>query len=166
MLALPGSSYLYQGEELGLQSVDVPEELRQDPAWLRTHRVWRDHCRVPMPWSGTKPPFGFGGRKQPWLPMPAEWKDLTVEAQTGKRGSTLELYRKALKVRRTFAATAPREVEILDRAKTVLAFRRGPLTVVLNAGRRPVSLPKGKVLVNSGRLVDGKLPPDTAVWIR
>ena len=166
MLALPGSSYLYQGEELGLESVDVPEELRQDPAWLRTGVEWRDHCRVPMPWSGTKAPFGFGGRKQPWLPMPDAWKDLTVEAQTGKRGSTLELYRKALKVRRTFAATAPREVEILDRAKTVLAFRRGPITVVLNAGNRPVSLPKGKVLVNSGRLVDGKLPPNTAVWIR
>jgi alpha-glucosidase len=166
MLALPGSSYLYQGEELGLESVDVPEDLRQDPAWFRTGEFWRDHCRVPMPWRGTKPPFGFGGRKQPWLPMPESWKDLTVEAQTGKRGSTLELYRKALKVRRTFATTAPREVEILDRAKTVLAFRRGPVTVVLNAGNRPVSLPKGKVLVNSGRLVDGKLPPNTAVWIR
>jgi alpha-glucosidase len=98
--------------------------------------------------------------------MPAGWKDLTVEAQTGKRGSTLELYRKALKVRRTFAATAPRDVEILDRAKTVLAFERGPITVVLNAGKRPVSLPRGKVLVNSGRLVEGKLAPDTAVWIR
>jgi alpha-glucosidase len=166
MLALPGSSYLYQGEELGLESVDVPEELRQDPAWFRTGEFWRDHCRVPMPWSGTRAPFGFGGRTQPWLPMPAGWKDLTVEAQTGKRGSTLELYRKALKVRRTFAATAPRDVEILDRAKTVLAFERGPITVVLNAGKRPVSLPRGKVLVNSGRLVDGKLPPDTAVWIR
>jgi alpha-glucosidase len=170
MLALPGASYLYQGEELGLQSVDVPEDKRQDPAWLRTHEEWRDHCRVPMPWRGTRPPFGFGGRKQPWLPMPAEWQDLTVEAQTGKRGSTLELYRKALKVRRTFATTAPRDVDILDRGKTVLAFRRGEITVVLNAGRRPVALPKGpgtnKVVVNSGRLVDGKLPPDTAVWIR
>jgi alpha-glucosidase len=98
--------------------------------------------------------------------MPAEWKELTVEAQTGRRGSTLELYRKALKVRRTFATTAPREVEIIDRGKTVLAFRRGPVTVVLNAGTRPVRLPQGKVVVNSGRLVDGKLPPNTAVWIR
>ncbi len=165
MLALPGSAYLYQGEELGLESVDVPEELRQDPAWFRTGKVWRDHCRVPMPWSGARPPFGFGGRKQPWLPMPSEWAALTVQAQTGKRGSTLELYRKALKVRRTFATSAPREVEILDRARSVLAFRRGPVTVVLNAGKRPVALPKGKVLVNSGRLADGKLPPDTAVWI-
>jgi alpha-glucosidase len=166
MLALPGSSYLYQGEELGLESVEVPEELRQDPAWLRTGVEWRDHCRVPMPWSGTRPPYGFGGRRQPWLPMPAEWKELTVEAQTGRRGSTLELYRKALKVRRTFATTAPRDVEIIDRGKTVLAFRRGPVTVVLNAGTRPVRLPQGKVLVKSGRLVDGKLPPHTSVWIR
>jgi alpha-glucosidase len=166
MLALPGSAYLYQGEELGLESVEVPEALRQDPAWFRTGVEWRDHCRVPIPWRGTRAPFGFGGRGQPWLPMPPDWKELTVEAQTGRRGSTLELYRKALKVRRTFATTAPREVEILDRGKTVLAFRRGPLTVVLNAGRRPVSLPPGKVLVNSGRLAGGKLPPDTAVWLR
>jgi alpha-glucosidase len=166
MLALPGSSYLYQGEELGLENVDVPPELRQDPAWLRTGVEWRDGCRVPMPWSGLKPPFGFGGRKQPWLPMPAEWRTLTVEAQTGRRGSTLELYRKALKVRRMFAATAPREVEMLDRGKTVLAFRRGPITVVLNAGKRPVALPEGKVLVTSGRIVGGELPPDTAVWVR
>ena len=144
MLALPGSSYLYQGEELGLESVDVPEELRQDPAWFRTGVEWRDHCRVPMPWGGTEAPFKFGGRKQPWLPMPAEWAGLTVEAQTGKRGSTLEMYRKALKVRRTFAATAPREVEILDRAKSVLAFRRGPITVVLNCGQ------------SSGRVAQGQ----------
>ncbi len=166
MLALPGSSYLYQGEELGLESVEVPEELRQDPAWLRTGSEWRDHCRVPMPWSGTRPPFGFGGRKQPWLPMPAEWADLTVAAQTGRRGSTLEFYRKTLRERRRLVATAGPQVEMLDRGKTVLAFRRGPLTVVLNAGRRPVSLPKGRVVVNSGRLAGGKLPPDTAVWIR
>jgi alpha-glucosidase len=166
MLALPGSSYLYQGEELGLENVDVPPELRQDPAWFRTGTEWRDGCRVPMPWGGSKPPFGFGGRRQPWLPMPAEWADLTVEAQTGKRGSTLEFYRKALKLRRTFATTAGERVEMLDRGKTVLAFRRGPVTVVLNAGTRPVNLPSGKVLVNSGRLIDGKLPPNTAVWIR
>jgi alpha-glucosidase len=166
MLALPGSAYLYQGEELGLESVEVPEDLRQDPAWFRTGVVWRDHCRVPMPWRGTRAPFGFGGRRQPWLPMPPEWKDVTVEAQRGRRGSTLELYRKALRVRRTFATTAPREVEILDRGKTVLAFRRGSVTVVLNAGRRPVAVPKGEVLVASGPLADGKLPPDTAAWVR
>jgi alpha-glucosidase len=166
MLALPGSSYLYQGEELGLENVDVPPELRQDPAWFRTGTEWRDGCRVPMPWSGSKAPFGFGGRRQPWLPMPAEWADLTVEAQTGRRGSTLEFYRKALKLRRTFATTAGERVEMLDRGKTVLAFRRGPVTAVLNAGTRPVNLPPGKVIVNSGRLADGKLPPNTAVWIR
>ena len=67
--------------------------------------------------AGTRRRSASAGRKQPWLPMPAEWADLTVEAQTGKRGSTLAFYRKALTVRRTFATTAPREVEILDRAK-------------------------------------------------
>ena len=145
MLALPGSSYLYQGEELGLESVDVPEELRQDPAWFRTGVEWRDHCRVPMPWKGTKAPFGFGGRKQPWLPMPAEWAGLTVEAQTGKRGSTLELYRKALKVRRTFATTAPREVEILDRAQD-----RAGLPPRSGHGRAERRHPPGRVAEGQG----------------
>src|SRR3954453_16320565 len=70
MLALPGSAYLYQGEELGLENVDVPEDQRQDPAWRRTHSDWRDGCRVPIPWSGDAPPYGFGpGTGQPWLPQ-------------------------------------------------------------------------------------------------
>ncbi len=71
MLALPGSAYLYQGEELGLENVDVPEEARQDPAWFRTHEHWRDGCRVPMPWSGDAPPYGFGTGERPALAPPA-----------------------------------------------------------------------------------------------
>ena len=84
MLALPGSAYVYQGEELGLEQVDVAPEDRQDPAFLRTGEGGRDGCRVPMPWSGEKPPFGFGaGEGQPWLPQPDAWADLTVAAQDG-----------------------------------------------------------------------------------
>ena len=166
MLALPGSSYLYQGEELGLEQVDVAPEHRQDPSYLRTGEVGRDGCRVPIPWSGTEAPYGFGpGTGQPWIPQPAGWAALTVEAQTGDPSSTLEFYREALRVRREFAWTAGDDVEILDAGADVLAFRRGPLTVVLNCGTAPVELPEGELLLSSAP-VDGKLPADTAAWLR
>ena len=101
---------------------------------------------------------------QPWIPQPADWADLTVEAQAGDPGSTLAFYREALRVRRTFATTAGDDVEIVPQARDVLAFRRGPVTVVLNCGTEPVALPAGDVLMASGP-VDGQLPPDTAVWL-
>ncbi len=171
MLALPGSSYLYQGEELGLEQADVPPELRQDPAWLRRREgkadPGRDGCRVPIPWSGTQPPFGFGpGTGQPWIPQPTDWATLTVEAQTGAEGSTLEFYRAALTARRTFADTAGDVVEMVGGDDEVLTFRRGPVTVALNCGTGPCTLPAGEVLAASDHLPEGELPPDTAVWLR
>jgi alpha-glucosidase len=166
MLGLPGSSYLYQGEELGLEEVDVPPEARQDPVWFRTGRPGRDGCRVPIPWRGSRPPYGFGpAGTQPWLPQPDDWGPLTVASQRRDPGSTWSFYRDALRVRRRFAGTAGTTVEMVDDRATVLEFRRGPLTVVCNCGSRPVRLPKGEPLVGSGPLLDGKLPPDTAVWL-
>lgn len=164
MLALPGSAYLYEGEELGLEQVDVAEEDRQDPAWFRTGEVGRDGCRVPIPWSGDEPPYGFGPGGHPWIPQPDDWAPLTVAAQTGDPASTLEFYRAALAARRTFATTAGDDVELLDAGADVLAFRRGPVTVVLNCGAETVPLPAGDVLVASGSL-EGGLPSDTAVWL-
>ena len=106
----PGSAYLYQGEELGLENVDVPEELRQDPAWLRTHRDWRDGCRVPIPWSGDAPPYGFGpGAGQPWLPQPLDWADRSVAAQEQDPDSTLAFYRAALAARRKHTSDTTEE---------------------------------------------------------
>ena len=165
MLALPGSSYLYQGEELGLEQVDVAAEHRQDPSWFRTGEPGRDGCRVPMPWGGDEPPFAFGpGADQPWIPQPAEWASLTVEAQQDDPTSTLAFYSAALAARRTFATTAGDDVEMLDLGPDLLAFRRGPVTVVPNCGTAPVALPEGEVLMASGP-VDGTLPVDTAVWL-
>ena len=166
MLALPGSCYLYQGEELGLEQVDVAPEDRQDPAYLRTGEVGRDGCRVPIPWGGDEPPFDFGpGSTQPWIPQPAEWATLTVEAQAERSDSTLAFYKDALRMRRDFAWSAGESVEMLDLGADVLAFRRGPLTVVLNCGDAPADLPDGELLLTSAP-VDGKLPPDTAAWLR
>ena len=167
MLALPGASYLYQGEELGLEQVEVAAEDRQDPAWLRSGEAGRDGCRVPMPWGGTEPPFEFGpGTGQPWLPQPAAWSDLTAQAQTGQPGSTLEFYRTALSARRSALAGAEERVELVaGLGSDVLAFRRGDVTVVLNCGTTPVALPAGEVVIASGP-VDDLLPGNTAVWLR
>jgi len=166
MLSLPGSSYLYQGEELGLEQVDVAPEDRQDPSFLRTGEAGRDGCRVPIPWGGTQAPYAFGpGDGQPWIPQPADWAGLTVEAQAADPTSTLAFYRDALRARADFAWSAGDEVELLDLGTDVLAFRRGPLTVVLNCGTTPVELPEGELLMTSGP-VDGTLPIDTAAWIR
>jgi alpha-glucosidase len=118
-----------------------------------------------MPWSGDRAPFGFGpGAGQPWIPQPAEWAALTVEAQAADPDSTLSFYRRALAARREQAAAGD-DVELLDLGADVLAFRRGPLTVVLNCGSRPVPMPAGDVVVASGPVTD-RLPGDTAVWLR
>ncbi len=130
MLALPGSAYLYQGEELGLPDVtDLPDEVRQDPSFFRAagQDGYRDGCRVPIPWSGQAAPYGFGPREggPSWLPQPAAWADLSVEAQTGDPRSTLELYRAALALRRSHPALgAGTAVTWLDAPEGVLAFRR------------------------------------------
>ncbi|MGA8255745.1 MAG: glycoside hydrolase family 13 protein [Nocardioides sp.] len=162
MLALPGSSYLYQGEELGLEQVDVAPADRQDPSWFRTGEAGRDGCRVPIPWSGSTAPYGFGpGSDQPWIPQPADWADHTVAAQTGVEGSTLEFYRAALRARRALPHATEVEVSV---AGDLLTIERGDLTVVLNCGSEPTLMPAGEVLIASGP-VDDELPPDTAAWI-
>ncbi|WP_418060397.1 alpha-amylase family glycosyl hydrolase [Pimelobacter simplex] len=167
MLALPGSAYLYQGEELGLEQVDVAPEDRQDPSWFRTGQPGRDGCRVPLPWSGTRAPYGFGGADgtQPWIPQPDDWAPLTVAAQTGDPDSTLEFYRRALAARAAVFAGADETTEA-SADGDLLVVRRAGVTVVLNAGTAPVPLPPGEVLISSAAVAGGLLPPDTAAWIR
>jgi alpha-glucosidase len=165
MLALPGSAYLYQGEELGLEEVDVPPEARQDPSWFRTGKPGRDGCRVPIPWRGTRSPFGFGpAGTTPWLPMPADWARVTVAAQRRDPRSTWSFYRAALRARRRLTNTDA-DVEIVEGRSTVLELRRGDLTVLCNCGTRPVRLPPGSVVLASGPLEGDRLPADTAVWL-
>ena len=171
-LALPGAVYLYQGEELGLWEVeDLPGEARQDPLWHRNGGTdpGRDGCRVPMPWSGTEPPFGFSDGGQPWLPQPAAWKDHTVEAETGDPASMLELYRSALRLRRSATAFGDPAVPMrwLPAPDGVLAFTRGDGACYLNLSGEPVTLPgDAGVLLSSQPLSGRELAPDTAAWIR
>ena len=169
MLALPGSAYIYQGEELGLEQVDVPPEARQDPSWFRTGEPGRDGCRVPMPWSGTAAPYGFGGDDeagaQPWIPQPGDWAALTAEAQAADPDSTLNFYRQVLAERRKVFESAPDTIAA-ETDGDLLVVRRGEVTVALNAGTYPAPLPAGEVLISSGPLPGDVLPPDTAVWVR
>jgi alpha-glucosidase len=169
MLGLPGSAYLYQGEELGLEQVYVPRRFWQDPGALRTGEEGRDGCRVPMPWSGDRPPYGFSpGAGQPWLPQPADWAPLTVSAQEADPGSTLAFYRRLLAARRDFAVAAGDTVELIDTSQPVLAFRRGTLVCAVNCGSRPAAPPDeaGDLLIASGPGAADRLPPDTAAWYR
>ncbi len=173
-LALPGSAYLYQGEELGLWEVeDIPHELRQDAMWHRSGHVdpGRDGCRVPLPWSGEEPPFGFSpstAHAPPWLPQPADWKDRTVRAQTGDPHSMLELYREALRIRRAEAALGDGSLRWLPSSTDVLAFARDPdIACVVNLSVVAVPLPAhDAILLASGPLDSDLLPPDTAAWLR
>jgi alpha-glucosidase len=170
MLALPGSAYIYQGEELGLPEVtDLPDEARQDPSFFREtgQDGLRDGCRVPLPWERGGSSYGFG-RGGSWLPQPEGWGELSVAAQTGDQGSTLELYRTALRLRREQPGLgAGGSVEWLPAPAGVLAFRRGNFVCTSNTTGEPVELPArpGDLLLASGHHEgEGPLPPDTTVW--
>ena len=173
-MALPGSVYIYQGEELGLWEVqDIPDELRQDPMFERTSGAdpGRDGCRVPLPWSGTEPPFGFsppGARREPWLPQPKEWRDLTAAAESANGESMLGLYRAALRIRRSEPAFRDTPLSWQPGPDGVLAFDRGTgVRCIANLSAAAVGLPPhAAVLLASGQLTDGLLPPDTTVWLR
>ncbi|MFI7688472.1 glycoside hydrolase family 13 protein [Nonomuraea sp. NPDC049655] len=171
MLALPGSAYLYQGEELGLPEVtDLPAEARQDPVFFQSEGKLpgRDGCRVPLPWSAESPSYGFSPPGvRPWLPQPAAFAELTAEKQEGDADSTLEFYRRALACRRELAGVIPYTLEWLDSPEGALFFSRGPLICAINCGMEPLRLPAhDAVLLSSGPVQAGTLPPDTAVWLR
>ncbi|MEU7997045.1 glycoside hydrolase family 13 protein [Micromonospora sp. NPDC049060] len=177
MLALPGCAYIYQGEELGLPEVlDLPDELRQDPAFLRTGES-RDGCRVPIPWSGELAPYGFGpqGSELSWLPAPATWRGLSVATQAGVPGSTLELYRTALRIRREHPALAADAggVTWLEAGPGVLAFSRAAgdtvLTCVVNISGAPALIDGYGVPIAASEPLTGQgsghlLGIDAAAW--
>ncbi len=167
MLGLPGSAYIYQGEELGLPEViDLPDDSRQDPTWFRTNgeRYGRDGCRVPIPWEADAPAYGFNGSGASWLPQPGDWAPYARDAQRGVDGSTLELYRSALALRREYALGLG-TLEWLDAPTGVVSLRNGAVTVVTNTGTDAVALPAGRVALASGPVTSGELPGDTTVWL-
>lgn len=168
-LALPGSVFLYNGEELGLPSVEVPDDRLQDPTWERSgHRErGRDASRLPMPWEGQEPPFAFSSAADTWLPSPAEYASLTVEHELDDPDSTLNLVRTAIELRQQFTSPTDTEISWYGAPTDCLAFRRdgSGLVCALNLGGTPIDLPPGKVVLSSAATDDGKLPANAAAWL-
>lgn len=172
VLALPGSSYVYQGEELGLQeAAAIPHDQLQDPKWIRTgHTVkGRDGCRVPIPWTTSGPSFGFGS-VAPHLPQPADFGASSVEAEDGDPASTLTFYRAAIAARRRLQRGESLSWIDTDgasgaRSRVVAFARHDGWRSVTNFGVEPVPMPSGAVVVASGPLGDGVLPGETTVWV-
>lgn len=170
-LALPGSAYLYQGEELGLpEHTTVPAEARQDPTFFRTNGVerGRDGCRVPLPWKSDEPGFGFaeayaaaglasagtpaaGAPAEPWLPQPDSFRELAADKQEGVAGSTLELYRSALSLRGSHGLGSGTFcwADMHDPEQGVLAFQNRDILVVANMGSEATPVPDGYRVVLS-----------------
>jgi alpha-glucosidase len=172
LLALPGSTYLYQGEELGLPEVaDLPADVLQDPTWVRSLGVQkgRDGCRVPLPWTATGPSFGFGAGPA-HLPQPAWFAEHAVDVEEADPTSTLATYRRALALRRELQG--PETLEWLEHpGDDVVRFARpGGWTSTTNFGPDPVALPSGRLVLSSGGHTAGELsgltelPGETTVW--
>ena len=170
--ALPGAVFVFQGEELGLADAPIPDDRRQDPVWFRSGgaQAGRDGARVPMPWSGSAPPYGFGAAG--WLPQPAGWESLTIEAESLDRDSTLSLYKAMLRMRHGIAALSP-EVPLRWRESVpqVLAFDRGDgFTCIANTGAAVEVPVDGRIILSSRpglTIANGSvwLPSDTTVWV-
>ena len=173
LLALPGPAFLYAGEELGLPDVDdLPDEVIDDPVWRRSGFTirGRDGCRVPLPWAGDAPPFGFsppGART--WLPQPAVWASLTAEAQEEAPASMLALYRAALALRRVHPGLAGSDFRWTTAPAGVLAFERlAGFRCVVNVSGGPLPLPAGSVVLlrsDAGAAPSDSLPANAAVWL-
>jgi alpha-glucosidase len=168
ILALPGSTYLYQGEEIGLFEVaDTPREAMQDPQWFRNpgKARSRDGCRIPLPWTTTGSSFGFGPGGS-HLPMPADFGKYSVEANETDANSVLNLYRAAIAMRKGLQCAE--EIKfIFNWNRSVLHFARpNGWQSFTNFGKSPVKLPKGKVLLSSRPLIGSQVPGETTVWLQ
>ncbi|NCT90172.1 glycoside hydrolase family 13 protein [Cellulomonas sp. APG4] len=179
MLALPGSAYLYQGEELGLpEHTSLPDDERQDPTWWRSEHTerGRDGCRVPLPWEAQAPAYGFSPTGESWLSQPEAFGRYALDAQRGVAGSTYEVYRSALRLRREFrlGSGSLAWVDGLPNcaADTVVAFVNREILVLTNIGAAALRLPADLELVHASQDLpvadDGAVlvPTDTTVWAR
>ena len=172
MLGLPGSSYLYQGEELGLpEHTTLESEFRQDPTFFRTNgeRVGRDGCRVPIPWEADAPAFGFSETGKSWLPQPENYRGYSRDRQQGVAGSTLELYKRLLSLRKS-NALGDGNLEWVESLCTdsTLAYKNNSVLVVANFGPDSLALPEGELLVTTQHdlSIEGVLEHDQVAWIK
>ena len=176
-LGLPGSCYVFQGQELGLPDAELQDSDRQDPAFFRTKgaQKGRDGARVPMPWKGEHSPFGFTTGK-PWLPVPEKWAPLTVENERGDATSSLEMYRRTLAQRRNleFGVNSFRWTRAPN-GSGVISYLRGDMEIILNTSTMATALTaRGTVVLDSnttleGSIIDGTefiLSANSCVWVK
>jgi alpha-glucosidase len=169
MLGLPGSAYMYQGEELGLPEViDIPDDKREDPTFFRTQgeRYGRDGCRVPIPWESGSPAYGFNTTGKTWLPQPAVFGELARDAQKGDPGSTLELYRTMLALRASHNLGTGTLQWLSGYPDSVVAFSNNGVAVIANTAGASVALPEGEIVLVSGELEGDMLPADATAWVK
>lgn len=165
VLGLPGSTYIYNGQELGLPNGEMDDSDRQDPIYFRTQgrQKGRDGARVPLPWSGNEVPFGFTSGK-PWLPIKQQWQEFTVEHEDKDPDSSLNLYRRALQLRKQYLIGSGDLTWISTSG--VLSYKRGPITVIVNISDQPYSIAElgGQVILASHQISDS-LPPKAGLWL-
>jgi len=172
LLGLPGQVFLYQGEELGLEEVNLPLDQRQDPSYVHSggKEAGRDGCRVPLPWHQGRPNAGFSNAA-PWLPMPAGWDHFAVDAQAGSASSMLVFYQRVLALRRPLSSLLRNEMRWRPAPKGVLSYEHGRLSVAVNFLPRPVEVPlRGRLLIASHPLAthrEGRLalPANSGAWV-
>ena len=162
VLGLPGSAYIYNGQELGLPSGEMSDSDRQDPIFFRTNgkQKGRDGARVPMPWSGETSPFGFTNGK-PWLPLQNDWKEFTVEHELADLNSSLNLYKRAIELRKEYFLGSGELT--WTRTNGLLSYKRGKIEVLINISDQEIPI-SGKVILASQTVAD-VLPPATAIWL-
>ena len=170
MLGLPGASYLYQGEELGLpEHTTLENRYRQDPTFARTNgaRVGRDGCRIPLPWEPEGDSSGFSESGKSWLPQPESYKELARSIQEKNPESTLSFYKAALDLRK--------QLGLGEGSFNWLAGHQGPDTlgyensdvkVLYNFGKQPVDLSNFEILISSEPLSGKQLATNQCVWVK
>jgi alpha-glucosidase len=177
VFGLPGSTYVFAGQELGLPDGVIPDESRQDPIYFRSQgtQKGRDGARVPLPWNGDSAPFGFTSAT-PWLPMQNSWKELTVDKQSADPKSSLNLYRNALNLRAEHLVNNG-NIEWIEspvhgsKNQALLAYRRGDVSIFMNLGDSAIEVEvTGKVLIVSAGIPDGRdgkitIPPVSTLWV-
>ena len=170
MLGLPGASYLYQGEELGLpEHTTLEDKFRQDPTFARTNgtRVGRDGCRVPLPWDQSSDSSGFSSTGKAWLPQPESYRELTRSLQEKNASSTLAFYKSALSLRKELALGEGSFAWVAGHTgPDSLAYENLGIRVIYNFGKNPIEIGDAQVLISSQPLHSGQLETNSCVWVR